>query len=254
MKRTRDNSYNTNTALKHSTKPLDLKGMRFIWHNYIFMHFCVLEGRKYAHPVVWITFSLITALFTSVNKEVKSLVAEYGFKTFYLQAPASLLMNMFILLIFSCRGLSHKSEESQALIKRQESSLKNGWQWLRTIYFEETPQNSEISLEVSQPKYKLIKMRIVYTLILIAINILSFWFSVLSVKYAVSVELNLGVVSWFSALKPAICGILFYIVFYIPLNRYDALGIWVIIVSIMLLSISGHPQTSNNGKYIVWIT
>ena len=66
---------------------------------------------------------------------------------------------------------------------------------MRTIYFEETPQNSDISLEVSQPKYKLIKMRIVYTLILIAINVLSFWFSVLSVKYAVSVELNLGVVS-----------------------------------------------------------
>ena len=126
MRETKNNSYNTLTELKHSIKPLDLKGMRLNRYNCKIMHFCVLEGRKYAHPVVWITFSLITALFTSVNKEVKSLVAEYGFKTFYLQAPASLLMNMFILLIFSYRGLSHKSEESQALIKRQESSLKNG--------------------------------------------------------------------------------------------------------------------------------
>ena len=158
------------------------------------MHFCVLEGRKYAHPVVWITFSLITALFTSVNKEVKSLVAEYGFKTFYLQAPASLLMNMAILLIFSYRDLSHKSEESQALIKRQESSLKNGLKWLRTIYYQETPQNSDISLESLQPKHKLIKIRIFYTVILIVLNILSFWFTVVSVKCAVSIELNLGVI------------------------------------------------------------
>ena len=153
-----------------------------------------------------------------------------------------------MLFVISLKWCNHKSEENQSLIKQQKLGTKRfDFGWLRTIYYEKTLEKSETIN--SQPEYKIIKMRVFLTFLLAVIQFLQVWFTIESVYYAVSVDVNLGVIESFSAIQPFISGIIFYLAFHKPLNICDMLGILVIMISIALFALSSDTQESNNGKF-----
>ena len=88
------------------------------------------------------------------------------------------------------------------------------------------------------------------TLILAVLHFLSVWFAFIIISYAVSIHLNLGVVESFSAIKPPLSAVAFYLFFNKLTNRYDIIGILFIMVSIVLLIISDNYQSfSKFGKF-----
>ena len=143
-------------------------------------------------PLIWITLSLSSAILLAINHELQSLVAIYEFKTYYLQSPGSLIASLVVFFVYSYQGCRQKSEDSQSLIKKQ--TIDNQWfnfEWLRDIYCEKIYEQDNI--ENSYHNYRIIKMRIFSTVLLLILNFLTFWISVESVYYAVSIDLNLGV-------------------------------------------------------------
>ena len=92
-------------------------------------------------------------------------------------------------------------------------------------------------------------MRVFMTLILAALHLLSAWLTSISMHYAVSISLNVGVVESLSAIKPAISAITFYFILHRSINRFDIVGILVIMVAIVLLAMNGSFQSFTNGKF-----
>ena len=78
-------------------------------------------------------------------------------------------------------------------LKANKANAKFDYEWLTTIYYQKHLDTSDI--EDCKPRLKIIKMRVFATAILVIINFLTFWLSIESVKYAMSINLNLGVVS-----------------------------------------------------------
>ena len=87
------------------------------------------------------------------------------------------------------------------------------------------------------------------TLIIAALHLLSVWLTSISMHYAVSISLNVGVVESLSAIKPAISAITFYFILHRPINRFDIVGIVVIMVAIVLLAMNGSFQSFTNSKF-----
>ena len=104
-------------------------------------------------------------------------------------------------------------------------------------------------LRTTSQSIRSIKMRVFMTLILAVLHLISVWLTYESMYYTVSINLNLGVVESLSALKPAISATAFYCILSRPFNRYDIIGILVIMVAIVLLAMNNNFQSFTNGKF-----
>ena len=142
----------------------------------------------------WITLSVVASILIAISHEVRSLYAAYGLQALYLQSFGNTITSSAILFILSSNICSLKSEENQSLIKLEKQSMKSfNFDWLRTIYCEKTSQTSDI--ENYRLQYRVIKMRVFWTVLLVAITLLSVACIIGSTKLAVSINLNLGVMS-----------------------------------------------------------
>ena len=74
----------------------------------------------------------------AMNKELKTLVANYGYQAYYLQSPGSLIISIILTFWLSYNECIKKSGENVELIKSKITPYALfDFEWLRTIYCEE---------------------------------------------------------------------------------------------------------------------
>ena len=93
-------------------------------------------------------------------------------------------------------------------------------------------------------------------LVLVLNNGLTYCTFILAYKQAVTIDMNLGVLTCFLSLKPAILAFLFWLIFRQSLRWVDILGIFLLISSIIFMSLkidfsesNENIESSSNSSY-----
>ena len=202
-------------------------------------------------PLQWIALALFSGFLIALNYEIKSTIAQYGFEWRYLQSPGSCIVNIITFIVLSSRYNQKASEDSESLIRHnvQDGSCYN-FDWFKQIYL--TPVLSEDPSEHA-PKYRIEVSRILWTVFLVFLNLITYWAQVEAYYYAVTIKLNIGVLSWFFSLKPIMSGILYYFMLGYTLKKTDIAGIILAIGSVLILTLANQIQHIRHRKFTIKI-
>lgn len=175
----------------------------------------------YASPFIWVPLSLCVALFYAIGNNITSLISHFGFKARAIQAPGSTASNFLALLMISIYD------------------RHNGWfNWWKVIYLKPIPL-SEQSDSDNDTKFKgILWERVILTVVIACLSTFSYWMFTLSYYYATLANLNNGVIMAVYSLKPLISSVAFYFLFAQSLKKFEILGIFFSIISILCIALS----------------
>lgn len=101
-----------------------------------------VEKQKSAHPVIWISLSLVVAMWFACGNIIISYIVHYGIRSRFLQSPGNIVGNSLPLIIITFNERFGKTQSTQRSGSREllidnsiDKSDKTWFNWLRELYF-----------------------------------------------------------------------------------------------------------------------
>ena len=192
--------------------------------------------------------ALFSSILIAVNHEIKSMIAKYGFEWRYLELPGTCFVNIITFVVLSTRFNTKVHQDTESLIRTnaQDDSFFS-FDWFKQIYL--APVRSEVTSDQGS-RYRIQISRIMWTVFLVCLDLIACWTHIKAYYYAVKIKLNIGVLSWFSSLKPIVSALLFYFVFGYRLKKADIVGMLLAISSVLILTLYSQVQHIRHRKFI----
>ena len=146
-------------------------------------------------------------------------------------------------------------DETQRMINFEVETSENKWSWLTDIFWQRVSSDSS-SLAT---KTVLNKSKLMAFVILLLLNLLTFWVQIESLYYAKIWGVNAGVIMSLFAIKPLISFTMFYFTLGKTISKFEAIGMIISIFALLIISLSKfnfieieQNITSENKKYFVF--
>ena len=168
----------------------------------------------------------------------------------WLQAPGNLVTNFSTAVFISFYYKT--SDEEKGLLHNEDKNINSSYfKWVYEIFYElpmsksylksddtenfntNQPINNSSDKEVSKISWS--KTWVFFGIVFV--NMFSYWTFIESYKQAISIEMNVGILTSLLSLKPALIAFFFWLLFHQKLRWVDILGIFLLICSIVLMSL-----------------